>query len=287
MTPAKARLIIAFATMSWAALAAIAWPAHADFNSAVAAYAQGNFTAAFQDFLELAKQRDIMAQDIVGMMYHRGNGVQKDDVQAYMWLDLAAHAGDPDAAKFRDEMVAPDMTPSDIAKARELSKSSPLFQEHASSPVAASPHPSDEPRVQPPATAAVEQAASPQVDQLPSSETQQSSSPPPTDSADPLASRASPSHVEAKRDAKRHWTIQIAAVQGKTDAKREWQRLQKRYSGLLRGLTPTVERVEPDAKHGSYYRVRVGAWTDKQAPDALCSKLKQRGERCLVLQRLS
>ncbi len=79
----------------------------------------------------------------------------------------------------------------------------------------------------------------------------------------------------------------MVAVQGKPEAQREWRRLRSRYPDLLRGLTPTVEHTGPDAAHGSYYRVRVGAWKDKQAPDVLCGKLKRRGERCLVLQRLS
>ena len=280
------RLTVALAPIFLAAMAASVRPAHADFNSAVAAYAQGNFRSAFQDFLELAKQRDIMAQDIVAIMYHRGNGVPKDDVQAYMWLDLAAHAGDPDAAKFRDEMIAPDMTPSDIAKARELSKSSPLYQEDAPGPLVESPHRDAESPAEP-APPRTEQLALAQVDETPSSELQQSSPPNPAASADPLATRALPSHAAAQRSARHHWTIQVVAVQGKPEAEREWQRLRNRYPDLLRGLTPTVERAEADAMHRSYYRVRIGAWKDKQAPDAICSKLKQRGERCLVLQRLS
>ncbi len=294
------RLAVAFAPVLLAAAAALVRPAAADFNSAVAAYAQGDFTSAFREFLELAKQRDVMAQDIVAMMYHRGNGVPKDDVQAYLWLDVAAHAGDRDAAKFRDEMIVPSMTPSDLARAKELSRNSPLDQEGAPSPLAAAPHRDAESAVEPPVSLWTEQPVSSRADPSPPPEAEKSassdsaaSSDPvaapssPTASAGPAAPSVAPSRGAAQPSAKRRWTVQVIAVQGKPEAQREWRRLRSRYPDLLRGLTPTVERAGPDAVRGSYYRVRVGAWKDKQAPDALCGKLKQRGERCLVLQRLS
>jgi sporulation related protein/Sel1 repeat-containing protein len=294
------RLIVAFVPVFLAAAAALVRPAAADFNSAVAAYAQGDFTSAFQEFLELARQRDVMAQDIVAMMYHRGNGVPKDDVQAYLWLDLAARAGDRDAAKFRDEMIVPSMTPPDLARAKELSRNSPLAQDGAPTSLAATPHRDPESAGEPPASPRSEQPASSPADPSPPPEAEKSASSDSTASSDPVAAPSSPmastspaapsiapSRGAAKSSAKRRWAVQVVAVPGKPEAQREWRRLRSRNPDLLRGLTPTVERAGTDTARGSYYRVRVGAWKDKQAPDVLCGKLKRRGERCLVLQRLS
>jgi len=287
-------------TAVYLATAAHVGPAAADFNAAVAAYAQGDFGSAFHEFLALANQRNVMAQDIVGMMYHRGNGVPKDDVQAYFWLDQAASAGDRDAAKFRDEMVVPKLTPSDLARAKELSRKSSLHEEGAPTPAAVTPQRGTESPTEPPASPPTEESTSSRPDQLPPSETEKSALSEPAASVDPVEAPSSPAaapgpaapvvaHNQASTQpaGKRRWTVQLISAQGKPEAERAWRHLRTKHPDLLRGLTPRVERAATDSPHPSYYRVRVGAWKDKQAPDLLCGKLKQRGERCLVLQRLS
>jgi TPR repeat protein len=65
------------------------------------------------------------AQSNLGLMYEHGQGVPQDYVSAHMWLNLAAtsRATDPaardEAAKERD-MLAPKMTPAQIAEAQRL-----------------------------------------------------------------------------------------------------------------------------------------------------------------------
>ena len=51
-------------------------------------------------------------------MYKNGLGVSQDYVQAHMWLDLAAMAGDQGAAENR-KIVAALMTPAQIAEAQK------------------------------------------------------------------------------------------------------------------------------------------------------------------------
>ena len=53
----------------------------------------------------------------VGLAYARGLGVDKNYVEAYKWLDVAARAGDPQAASRRDAL-AKVMEPGDADKAR-------------------------------------------------------------------------------------------------------------------------------------------------------------------------
>jgi TPR repeat protein len=52
-------------------------------------------------------------------MYSMASGVAQDNVQAYMWYDLAASHGDELCAKFRDE-VALKMTSGQIVQAKAL-----------------------------------------------------------------------------------------------------------------------------------------------------------------------
>lgn len=81
-----------------------------------------------QDHVEAAKwwrraadQGYADAQFYLGAMYFLGQGVPQDYVIAHMWLNLAAAGGDKDAIKQRD-MIAPLMTPAQIAEAQKLAR---------------------------------------------------------------------------------------------------------------------------------------------------------------------
>ena len=56
-------------------------------------------------------------------MYHEGLGVGKDDVRAYMWLELAARQGYEEAAAKRDEIGA-DLSAEQIARGLEAAGAS-------------------------------------------------------------------------------------------------------------------------------------------------------------------
>ena len=69
-----------------------------------------------------AEQGSADAQLYLGVLYAIGEGVPKDDVQAYAWLNIGvAQTGDEKSRKFW-EMVAEDMTTSAITKAQILSR---------------------------------------------------------------------------------------------------------------------------------------------------------------------
>ncbi len=67
--------------------------AYADFDAGVAAYQRGDFETAIKEFAPAAQAGDATAQFTLGTMHRFGRGAPKDDVAAYMWLDLAASAG--------------------------------------------------------------------------------------------------------------------------------------------------------------------------------------------------
>ena len=54
-------------------------------------------------------------------MYALGRGVIQDNVYAHMWWNIAASSGEKKASKNRD-MVAKQMTPSQIEKAQDLAR---------------------------------------------------------------------------------------------------------------------------------------------------------------------
>lgn len=95
--------------------------AHAGFEDGMAAYEQGNYPAAYAEFLQAAQQGNVHAQGKLGGLYLYGVGVAKDYIQAYAWLDLAARQGDTAAEKFR-EAVADQLTLPQMREAAVLAE---------------------------------------------------------------------------------------------------------------------------------------------------------------------
>ncbi len=146
MPAAVALLIVVTASQAWA-----------DFQAGVEAYQRGDYATALTEFRPVAQQGDAQAQNILGFMYSKGQGVPQDDaeavrwfrraaeqgdaeaqhnlgvmylesrgvpqdyVQAYMWVNLAVAQGREDARKARDILAKP-MTPAQIAEAQRLAR---------------------------------------------------------------------------------------------------------------------------------------------------------------------
>ena len=88
-----------------------------------------------QDYSEAAKwyrkaaERNVtQARLSLGMMHYKGEGVPKDYVLSYMWFGLAASGSRAKEANFRElavkgrDLLAPLMTPAQIAKAEQLAR---------------------------------------------------------------------------------------------------------------------------------------------------------------------
>ncbi len=78
-------------------LVIIAWsfPARADSDSARAAYARGDFAAAFQEWGRLSRAGDPAAQYQFGQLYAEGQGTARDEAEALRWIKRAAAGGYP------------------------------------------------------------------------------------------------------------------------------------------------------------------------------------------------
>jgi TPR repeat protein len=69
----------------------------------------------------LAEQGNTKAQSVLGVMYHRGQGVARNSVRAFMWFSRAAARGDARAkAELRD--VSQTMTRQEVSQAREMAQ---------------------------------------------------------------------------------------------------------------------------------------------------------------------
>ncbi len=91
------------------------------YQEGMDAYERGDYDTALKEFRPLAEQGYPLAQATLGFMYAKGEGVPKDYVLAYMWLDLAAAKGVQEAVKGRD-FLEERMTPDRLAEAQRLAR---------------------------------------------------------------------------------------------------------------------------------------------------------------------
>ncbi len=99
----------------------MAAPAWADFKAGKEAYDRGDYATALKEWRPLAEQGIARAQSNLGSMYEYGEGVPQDDVQARMWLNLAAVRGLETARTLRDRL-AEKMTPPQLDEAQRLAR---------------------------------------------------------------------------------------------------------------------------------------------------------------------
>ena len=70
-------------------------------------------------FRAAAEEGNVIAQNEVGIMYAKGEGLPQDYVQAHMWFSLsAAQDGDTN----NRDIIAAKMTPAQIAEAQKLAR---------------------------------------------------------------------------------------------------------------------------------------------------------------------
>ena len=68
-------------------------------------------------YRKAAEQGDASAQGTLGLLYTMGQGVPRDDVEAYFWLDLAARARGPNQQKYaaNRQLVGEHITAEELA----------------------------------------------------------------------------------------------------------------------------------------------------------------------------
>jgi hypothetical protein len=87
----------------------------------MAAYSRGDYVPAIRLFRPLAEQGNAKAQNLLGVMYRRGQGVARNSVRAFVWFSRAAARGDA-TAKAELHEVSQTMTGEELAQAREMAE---------------------------------------------------------------------------------------------------------------------------------------------------------------------
>src|SRR5712664_927986 len=91
------------------------------WEDGMTAYNRGDYVPAIWLFRPLAEQGNAKAQNVLGVMYRRGQGVARNSVRAFMWFSRAAARGDARAkAELRE--VSQTMSPQELSQAREMAQ---------------------------------------------------------------------------------------------------------------------------------------------------------------------
>lgn len=98
-----------------AASSAVAGP----WEDGMAAYNRGDYVPAIRLFRPLAKEGNPKAQNVIGVMYRKGEGVPRSLTRAFMWFSFAARHGDA-AAKAELHEVSNSMTPAEMSQAEKM-----------------------------------------------------------------------------------------------------------------------------------------------------------------------
>ena len=91
------------------------------WEDGMAAYNRGDYMPAIRLFRPLAEQGNAKAQNVLGVMFRKGEGVPKNPARAHMWFSVAAKRGDATAkAELRE--VSRTMTAQEISQAEAMAK---------------------------------------------------------------------------------------------------------------------------------------------------------------------
>jgi TPR repeat protein len=91
------------------------------WEDGMAAYNRGDYMPAIRLFRPLAQQGNAKAQNVLGVMFRKGEGVPHNAVRAHMWFSFAAARGDARAkTELRD--VSRTMSREEISQAEAMAR---------------------------------------------------------------------------------------------------------------------------------------------------------------------
>lgn len=95
--------------------AAIAGP----WEDGMVAYNRGDYVPAVKLLRPLARAGNAKAQNVMGVMYQKGEGVARSSAKAFMWFSLAAKKGDTQA-QTNLQRVTKEMSSAEMAQAKQM-----------------------------------------------------------------------------------------------------------------------------------------------------------------------
>jgi cell division protein FtsN len=77
------------------------------------------------------------------------------------------------------------------------------------------------------------------------------------------------------------YVLQIGAYKSQADADTAWKTYKAKHAALLAGYSSDVQRADLGDK-GTWYRLRIAGFSDKDVASALCDRLKADNGGCFL-----
>jgi cell division protein FtsN len=90
-----------------------------------------------------------------------------------------------------------------------------------------------------------------------------------------------PAPVAAKPAPSGSYVLQIGAYKSQADADTAWKAYKGKHAALLSGYSDEVQQADLGEK-GTWYRLRISGFADKDMATSLCDRLKADGAACIL-----
>jgi cell division protein FtsN len=77
------------------------------------------------------------------------------------------------------------------------------------------------------------------------------------------------------------YVLQIGSYKSQADAESAWKSYKSRHAALLSGYSDNIQQADLGEK-GTWYRLRIGGFSDREVANALCDRLKADGGACIL-----
>ena len=217
------------------------------------AYVRGDYATALRNFLFNAQRGDVSAEYNLGVMYETGQGVEQDDVEAFIWYSRAAeHFPEGDARKRalrRRGAVKRFMTDEERSDAMTRARQKGLDTQDLGNAQFVIRLNNNWPK-----TTGVLPGRKPRRDQ-------ESSIP----------------------NGRVQYALHLSSVRSRHDTAREWARLSRINGELLLDMRLHVRQVNIENR-GTFYRVLAGSVANRSKAEDLCSRIRVKKQYCIAVR---
>jgi cell division protein FtsN len=77
------------------------------------------------------------------------------------------------------------------------------------------------------------------------------------------------------------YVLQIGSYKSQADAETAWKGYKAKHTALLSGYSDSIQQADLGEK-GTWYRLRIGGFSDREVAAALCDRLKADGGTCIL-----
>ena len=75
--------------------------------------------------------------------------------------------------------------------------------------------------------------------------------------------------------------LQIGSYKSQAEAENAWKGYKAKHTALLSGYSDSIQQADL-GERGTWYRLRIGGFADREVASALCDRLKADGGACML-----